>query len=286
MADVNNTVVYKQDWAATVQDRLTEPTKWKDIMRVDYRENQVLNNPYITDPTVQTYTRGSSYTNQALVETSESITINQTVILPQFIDRADLGQSGYARQMDIADQQGILLNEKLENAIFANYSQLTSFGNDALGGAAGSITVSATNIDDIVRTVKQKILEASGGALLDRNGAFFVWRPADFNLLEQFCQANGFMMADRSLQTGIGSGYRGFDAMGFTHYTSNQLTAQHVIAGVKKLWHLGIYTGTYGQTVFTEDPLERSGVGVVARIDYQTKAWNKPKPVLFNVLVV
>lgn len=255
-------------------------------MRVDYRENQVLNNPYITDPTVQTYTRGSSYTNQALVETSESITINQTVILPQFIDRADLGQSGYARQMDIADQQGILLNEKLENAIFANYSQLTSFGNDALGGAAGSITVSATNIDDIVRTVKQKILEASGGALLDRNGAFFVWRPADFNLLEQFCQANGFMMADRSLQTGIGSGYRGFDAMGFTHYTSNQLTAQHVIAGVKKLWHLGIYTGTYGQTVFTEDPLERSGVGVVARIDYQTKAWNKPKPVLFNVLVV
>ena len=59
--------------------------------------------------------------------------------------------------------------------------------------------------------------------------------------------------------------------MGFTHYKSNQLTANHVIAGVKKLYHIAILKATYGQIVITQDPLNQSGIGVVSRVDYGTQ---------------
>jgi len=73
--------------------------------------------------------------------------------------------------------------------------------------------------------------------------------------------------------------------MGITHYKSNQLAANHVIAGVKKLYHLGILSSTYGQIVITQDPALTSGIGVVSRVDYKGKAWTRVKPILFDINV-
>ena len=74
--------------------------------------------------------------------------------------------------------------------------------------------------------------------------------------------------------------------MGFTHYKSNSLSANHVIAGIKKLYHLGILKSTYGQIVITQDPALTSGIGVISRVDYKGKVWVKVKPVLFDINVV
>lgn len=287
MALVSNTIVNKEDWAVTLQQRLNEPTKWKDICQVEYTDTKVLNNPYLTDPVVQTGTRSSPYTFQAVTETNESITINTFKILPQFIDRADLAQSGYLKQMEMADRQATLLNEQIEASVFADFGSMTTFDASTLSGGSGSITVSASNIDDIIRGIYQQILAASGAQRLERNGAFIVWRPADFNLLQAFAQANGFATADAALKGNFSNpSIGGFDYMGFTHYTSNQLTAQHLIAGVKKVYHLGILRATYGQIVVDDkDPQATSGVSVVSRVDYKGIVWTKVKPLLYNVVV-
>lgn len=74
--------------------------------------------------------------------------------------------------------------------------------------------------------------------------------------------------------------------MNVTHYSSNFLTAGHLVAGVKKLYHLGIVKDTYGQVVVDEkDPDRRSGVSVVSRVDFKGKVWTKVLPVLFNITV-
>ena len=282
----NNTIVYKEDWAVALQARLSEPTKWKDVCNVEYTDSKVLHNPYLTDPTVQTGLRGTPYAFQAAVETDEYITIDTFYILPQVMDRADIAQSGYLKQMEMADRQAVLLNESIESMFLGDFANLTTFDASTTMGGSGSIVVSASNIDDIVRGLQQQILTNSGGALLDRNGAFIIWRPADFNLLAAFAQANGFTTADQGLKNGIGAGFSGFDYMGFTHYTSNKLTAGHLVAGVKKLYHIGICKSTYGQIMVDEkDPNLISGVSVVSRVDAKGKAWNKIKPVLFNVVV-
>jgi hypothetical protein len=289
-----NTIIYAEDWAVKLQERLSEPTKWKEFMNVEYTNTRVLHNPYLSDATVQTGTRGTAYTMQDATETDESITISTYKILPQVIDRADLAQSTYSTQMVLADRQGILLNEAIESAIYANHAALTNFGDTGggvLGLGATTIGVSATNIDDIIRGIKREVNKAKGQVLASRNGIFIVWRPADMEILESFMQANGFMSSDRalngnsSLDSTFTSTAGGVNYMGVTNYASNLLTANHVLAGVKKVYQIGIVKDTYGQVVVTQDPLNVSGIGVISRVDYGVKAWNNVLPVLFDVNV-
>ncbi len=276
-------IVYREDWVTKLQERLSEVCKWKDFMRVEISNIRTLHNPYRTDATVLTLVPYVAYVPAQIALTDESVTIDAPFVIPEIIDRADLAQSGYLKQMEIADNQGIQLNEKIESYVYAQYAQLTTFDNTELGGAAGNITVSSSNIDDIIRAVKRKIRKAKGQTLMARNGVFIVWRPEDFELLEAFMQANGFKTADDALKDGAEDGMY---FMGATHYASNLLTAGHLVAGVKKLWHLGILRETYGAIMVNEkDPGNVSGVSIVSRLDLKVKAWFKTAPVLFNITV-
>ena len=281
-----NSIIYAEEWAVKLQERLSEHNKWKEICRVEYTNDKVLHNPYETDAAVQDGTRGSAYTHQDVTHSDETVDITTFKILPQLIDRADLAQSTYVNQMALAASQGVLLNEAIETAMFAEHAQWTNFDNASIGGAAGNIAVSASNIDDIIRGIKREIREANGEELMNRNGVFICWRPADFEMLEAYVQANGFSTADGALKDGTS---QGFKYMGVEHYSSNKITAGHLFGGVKKVFHLGICKGTYGQIVIDQEPATAagavSGIGVVSRVDFKFKAWFKVKPVLFDILV-
>jgi len=290
---MSNTIIYQESWATKLQERLDAPTTWKAVCRVEYTNTRVLHNPYVGSagslsyPAVQTHTRGTAYTVQDVTETDTSITISTSRILPVFFDRADMAQSNYAKQMYWAETQGQLIDEAIETAMLAAHADWTNFDNASIGGAAGNITVSANNIDDIIRGVKREINEANGMQLAARNGIFFVWRAADFEILEAFIQANGFATADIYLKEGIRSGIR---YAGVEHYVSNLHAAGHVFAGVKNAYHLGICADTYGQVIVNQDPPATgagalSGISVVSRADFAFKAWENVKPVLFDVLV-
>lgn len=283
---MSNTIIYAEDWAVKAQERLSENNKWKEICDVRYTNTKVLHNPYFTDATVQSGTRGSAYTHQDITLTDESIDITTFKILPQFIDRADLAQTTYTSQMQLADSQAVLLNEAIETAMLAAHAQWTNFDNSAIGGAAGNITVSASNIDDIIRAMKREIREANGENLANRRGMFIIWRAADFELLEAFVQANGFSTADGALKDGTS---QGFKYMGVEHYSSNKHASGHLFGGVKKTFTLGIVKDTYGQVIVDNEPATSSGaisaVAVVMRVDYAFKAWANTKPVLYDILV-
>lgn len=287
MANTYNTGVYPQEWMTKLQERLNHPTTWKEVADVIYSNTQVFNVPYLsTEPSLgATATRGTAYTFSDFAVTNQALTINVEKIVPVFIDRADLAQCTLVNQMELADLQGNLINERIETAMLADHASWTNFGDTGggvLGLASTAITVSATNIDDIVRGVRREIVKANGIDLASRNGIFFVWRPSDFELLEQFAQANGFNLADASLKNGLAAGYR---LMGADHYISNDYTAGHVFAGVKKLYKIGILKATYGQIVTTQDPNLQSGIGVISRVDYGTLVPAKYLPVLFDVNV-
>jgi len=286
---VSNTIIYEEDWAVKLQERLDENLIWKEICKVDYTDTKVLHNPYMSDAAVQSGTRGSAYTHQDITITDETISIDTFEILPQLIDRADLAQSSYANQMELASEQGTLLNESIEEAMLAAHAQWTNFGTSSIGGggtATSAITVSAANIDDIIRGIKREIRKAKGKSLLKRNGGFFVWREEDFEILEAYVQANGFSTADGALKDGTN---QGFTYMGMEHYSSNFIAAGHLFAGVKKVFHLGIVKATYGQIVIDQEPATAagavSGIGIVSRVDYKFKAWAKTTPVLFDINV-
>src|SRR3990167_6047536 len=284
---VANTVLYPIDYVTKFQERLDQDTNWKQVCKVDISNKRTLTNPYMsTVPALQAHTRGTAYTHQTFALTTQAVTIDQSQNLGLFIDRADLAQQTYVDMMDLAQLQGQLVDELLETDMLANHAMWTDFDNASIGGSAGNITVSATNIDDIIRGIKREIREANGTSLMNRFGVGIVWRAADFEILEAYTQANGFAEADRALKDGTAEGFKYF---GVYHYVSNLHTANHLFAGVRNVFHLGILQDTYGQVIYDQEPATAdgplSGGGIVSRIDWEFVGWNNTKTLLFDVLV-
>ena len=224
-------------------------------------------------PAVQTVTRGTGHIPQVFGETAETLTISTGRDLALVVDLADLAQSPWSKPAEMFDRIGALLNEYVESAVLARHASWTDFGLSSIGGggaATTTITVSASNIDDIIRGVKREVREANGQSLWNKNGLGFIWRAADFEYLEAFTQANGGgSMNENFLKEGTIEGLR---YLGADHYWSNGHTANHVFAGVKKIERLGILKGTYGKAHTIEFPASdtnsfHSGVAFYSRID-------------------
>lgn len=279
-------IIYKEEFETKLQERLSENNKWKEVCKVTYTDANTLHNPYLTDATVATGTRGTAYTSVAVATTDDTVVIEDFQISAMHIDRADLAQKTFSDWMEIADNMAIMLNESIETAMLAAHAQWTNFDNASIGGVAGNITVAESNIDDIITGLQREIREANGEALLERNGGFVIWRAADFEKVQKYAAAQGFSTADDVLKNGIKQGFR---YMGMEHYSSNKHASGHVFAGVKKAFHVGIVKSTYGLMTEVMNPVvgggQISGIGLESRVDYKFKAWAKTAPVLFDVLV-
>lgn len=283
MANAYNSGVYPQEWMTKLQERLDYPTNWKDVCNVIYSDTQVFNMPYLsTEPVIQTGTRGTAYGFSDFAITNDTLTISTYKPIPVFIDRADIAQCTLVSQMSMAELQGQKINEHIESAVLANHAAWTDFDGTAIGGSAGNITVTANNIDDIIRGVKREIGEANGQSMADKNGIFIIWRYSDMEALEQFAQANGFNLADKALKDGVPNGYF---FMNVYHYVSNSHTANHVFAGVRKIQQVGILKSTYGQIVVTQDPNLQSGIGIISRVDYGLNVPTAHVGLVFDVQV-
>lgn len=249
---IANTITYRTQFEDVLQDRLDHPTTWKEMCKVTITNERAIDTSYMsTTPSVQTVTRGTGHAMQTFVETAEQLTISTGRDLGLFVDFADDAQSPWTTGVELFNRIGALLNEFIEANVLAQHASWTDFDNASIGGSAGNITVSASNIDDIIRGVKREIREANGQSQMNQNGVGFVWRAADFELLEAFVQANGFMSADKALKEGTVEGLR---YMGADHYWSNDHTSGHVFAAVKKVQRLGILKKTYGRAHVIEFP--------------------------------
>lgn len=292
MANTINSGSYnKQAWEAKLSERLNKPTTWRDVADVRMADLRVLNVSYMsTEFSTQTGTRGTAYSFSDFTLTNETLTLSESKYAPVFIDHADAAQTDYVAQMDLAVDQASKLSEDIETAMLDDHANWTDVG--IVGGVITSsnttaITVSSTNIDDIVRGVRRIILVANGQDLLNRNGLFFVWRPADLEALEAFAQANGFNLADKALKSGVPNGY---ELLGATHYVSNSNVANHVFCGIKKIFKIGILKETWGKRYESIDPSDGngplSGTGLNTRADFGTLTPTKHNTILYDLNVV
>lgn len=245
---VANTITYITTFEDVLQSRLNHPQTFKEMCDVTYSSSNVIRSSYMsTTPSVQSVTRGTGAALQLFAETSDTLTISTGRDLGVVVDLADLAQSPWTKQAMLFDRIGSLLNEFIESDTLARHASWTNFGDTGggvLGLASTAITITASNIDDVIRGVKTQIRVANGTSMANKFGIGFVWRPADFELLEAFTQANGTMTADKFLQEGTAAGLY---YLGAYHYYSTDFTAGHVFAGVRKVERIGILSGTYGQ---------------------------------------
>lgn len=269
-----------------LQERLDAPKVWKEVLQVKYTNTGTLKNPYLTDATQSTGTRGAGYTSVAVATVDDSVSITDYVYSAAHIDDADLAQKTFSDWMEVADNMAEVLDEGMETAMLAEHAQWTNFDNASIGGAAGNITVALSNIKNIITGMKREIRKAKGGKIAARNGMFILWREADFELVEQLASSEGFNTADDALKNGI---KQGFKYMGVEHYSSVFHTSGHVFGGVKKAMMVGIVKSTYGRVKTIINPVvsgaQISGIGLETRIDRKFKVWTKMVPITFDILV-
>lgn len=244
-------------------------------------------NPYLTDSTVGTGTRGTGYTSTAVATTEDTVTISAYIYSAEHIDDADLAQKTFSDFMEIADRMGKVLNEDMERKMLAEHAALTDFGGAdiGLGGAStDTITVSIGNVKKIIASMKRKIRVAGGGDKMNREGAFIVWREADFELVELLASSEGFNTADDALKNGI---KQGFKYLGVEHYSTSRNVTNHAFGGVKKAFAVGIVKSTFGKMKEIVNPVvsgaQISGIGLESRIDHKYVVWVNMKPILFDL---
>lgn len=298
-----NTIIYQALWENKLARRLDKPQSWKDVNDVVYTDTQVYNFPLVStsnEPAVATLTNtaaGRSVLSNVIpfidvTETNQTLTISIAEIDSVYIDYADQAQSNYAKLADMGDLLGKKINERAEAISLANHASWTNIGDNGSGGvglATTQLTVSATNIDDIVRGIIEQINTANGFDLYMENGGFAVWRPSDWTFLVAFMQANGFTFADEALRDG-GRGRMGKESLGLFHYVSTSHTANHVMAGVRGVQKFGILNATYGRTYVNEMPASStagslSGTQIHTRLDYGLLVPTNLLPVLYDVNV-
>jgi len=279
-------IAVSEQFETRLQERLTNPSLWKEVCLVKYTDIGTLHNPYLTDATQYTGTRGTGYTSVAVATTDQDVSITGYIGSAEHIDRADLAQKSFSDWMEVADNMATVLDEGMETAMLAEHAQWTNFDNASIGGAAGNITVAITNIKKIISSMKREIREAKGKKLANRNGMFILWRESDFELVELLASSEGFNTADDVLKNGIKQGFKYMDV---EHYSSTFHTAGHVFGGIKKAFNVGVVKSTYGLVTEVTNPVvggaQISGIGLETRIDSKFKSWGKMTPVLFDVLV-
>lgn len=290
-------------WENKLAQRLDLPQNWKDVNDVVFTDEQKHNFPLIStgnEPAVTTYTNTaagrSTLTNvipfAITTQTNETLSIVIAEIDSAYIDYADQAQSNYASNAILGDLLGKKITERVQAISLANHANWTDFGDTGagvLGLASTKITVSTSNIDDIIRGVIEQIQEANGFDIYLQHGGFAEWRPADWTKLVTFMQANGFVFADEALKTG-GKGMLGKESMGLFHYVSTQHQTNHVFAGVRRVQKLGILNSTFGRTFVNEVPSSStagslSGTQIHTRVDYGLLIPTNLKPVIYDVNV-
>lgn len=297
-----NTIIYQAIWENKLAQRLDKPQNWKETCDVVYTDTQTYNFPLVStsnEPAVATLTNtaaGRSTLSNVIpfisvTQTNETLSIVTAEIDSVYIDYADQAQSNYSKMADMGTLLGKKIGERAEAVVLANHAQWTNFGDLGTGGPLGltatPITVTASNVDDIVRGVIEQIYTANGFNLYNENGGFIAWRPADWTFMVQFMQANGFAWADQALKNG---GTVGIDYLGVYHYVAPAFTAGHVMAGVRKTQKFGILKSTYGKTYVNEMPSSStagslSGTQIHTRLDYGLLLPTNLAPILFDVNV-
>lgn len=299
------TFQYQQEWDTQLAVRLDKPQNWKDVCDVRYSNTQTIILPYIStagEPPVTTGQFASAAERSdttkvipliTVTQSSETLQIISTDMDSVYFDYADEAQSQYTNQMTMADLLGKKIGERTEAIVLGNHAAWTDFGDNGAGGvglASSQITISNTNIDDVIRGIIEQIQTANGFTLYQEKGGFVVWRPQDWTNLVAFMQANGYSFADESLRDG-GKGRIGKETMGLYHYVSTSHTANHLMAGVRGVQILGLLNRTYGKTFVNEHPASStagnlSGTQIYARLDYGLKVQTNVKPTIYDINVV
>ena len=185
--------------------------------RPTLRNGDVVHRPYHNDPYVVDYTKGTDITIQDIDTTDEYLTVNQSKVVPVYVDEVDRIQNKYDTANKLIDRSAHMLGRDIDSAVLAQVTNaVLDIDAGDVGGSAGSpITLSTSNA---VNTFSSAYAELASNNVESDKSWFLVVDPKMANIITQTYISSGFQTADLSLR----NGFLG-DWLGFQLYQSNSL---------------------------------------------------------------
>lgn len=150
-------------WKADMQVAFFDENQALELYATDLRDvlppGTVIHNPYATLSKVQTYTPGNALTVSDVTATDDSIVVNTTKAIYEYIDRVEAKQAKPNLMKERAYNMQRQLNQHLEQAASANITSAnTALDDGDVGGTDGNnIVMNSTTVS--------KIFAAAGRAL-------------------------------------------------------------------------------------------------------------------------
>jgi len=181
------------------------------------RNGDIVHRPYHSDPYVATYTKGTAVTIQDITTTDEYLTVDQSKVVPVYVDDDDIKQNKYNVAAELIDRSTHMLARDIDSTILALVTSAALDVDDGdIGGTSGNpISLSTSNAVNVFGTAHAEL--GQNNVEMDRDW-YLVIDPKTANVIMQTFVANGFNTADLSLK----NGFLG-DWLGFKVFLSNSL---------------------------------------------------------------
>lgn len=155
MANTLSTGFNAAYWTPTMQETFFKESVALGIanteLRADLKDGDTLHKPYGSYPRVQTYTKGTDITVKDIGSTDDTLTVSTAKVASFYVDDIDRVQNKYAVIKEFAQMAQRQLNNTLDQAVMAEYTNAgTTLDAAAVGGSSGSsISLSASNVANV-----------------------------------------------------------------------------------------------------------------------------------------
>lgn len=129
-------------------------------LRDQLTDGVTIHKPYRSYLYAVDYTRGNDITTfNDLTATDESLTVNTVRVVPFYIDDLDKIQNKYDHAAKSAQDAQRVLNQELDQAILAEYSNAAQFvsAQDLGGSGTGSVAITTANIANLFTAAARKL---------------------------------------------------------------------------------------------------------------------------------
>lgn len=220
---------YPELWSESMQALLQKQLIGEVITSKKYSDvsyGDKVHVPYYGELTSGDYTPGTEVDPQNLSASDDSVIIDTSREVSFYVDDIEKLKSKYNFRQRVKD--GVhQLRDDIDQSILGEYSNanVTIDASDISGGASsGNITLSTSNVTELFTTIKQK----AGEGNMEMENLFLVLDYASAEIIERAFTDKGFSVADSTLRNGLVDNIMGIDI-----YRTNNLDANHLLAGVK-----------------------------------------------------
>ena len=189
------------------------------------KKGDTVSRPYRSTLVTKKHTRSTTFTAQDPSETEELLTVQESRILPFYIDDLDELQANYNLRNEYADDSAKLLSNDVDGEVLSEYDQAISTVDMAdFGGSADEgITVSESNVKRLFTIAKRKLRKQN--VVVSSGDLFAVCSPELVQILEDMLANKESGLGDSTSLNGHMGKY-----MGFEIYESNALSCTKELA--------------------------------------------------------